>query len=356
MRWEKFADMPVKVKVPHAVVVGGKKIFVASQGEELSQIFQYHSDRREWSTVPASPRDAWSYSLGQLSGELLMVGGYTNMQGVPMVGNYVFSFNAELQKWEELSPMPTARASACVANTSSALIVAGGYILNVEQIDRLGDSGSLEGVDSDTEDDGSEASVFSTAVEVYSAETAQWSVADALPSPCYRTSAIIISNTCYLMGMVFEERPTGTVLHAPVSSLLRKAVPITQRSANALPPGSGTSVWKRLGINPFGVIGFAAANLGGILLAHGGADQYRDADAASDDDDDDDFSTVLLHAYSPAKECWTRVQSSGDLPAIEMDVLSFALASFGAVELPGHGLLVIGYVGDKAVMYLGSVV
>lgn len=361
MWWRKFAELPMKVKVPHAVAVGGRKIFVASQGEELSQIFQYHTDKCEWSVVPHTPREMWSFSLGQLSGQLLTVGGYRNMRGKPTVGNNVYSFNDESRKWKELSPLPTARASACVISTSSAVIVAGGYILHAQELERLGKISRTEGLDSDTDDDSDderEAGMFSAAVEVYSAETTQWSVADSLPSPSYRTSGVVVADTCYLMAMIFEERGRSIVLHAPVASLIRKAVPRTKKSksARASQSDSSATVWKHLGILPFGVIGFTAANVGGILFAHGGADLYSEVGESEegDIDEDDGFSTVLMHSYSPSKECWIRVPSSGDMPKIKMDVLSFTLAAYSAVELAGKGLLTVGFDGDKALIYLGS--
>ena len=361
--WKRYTELPIKARVPQVVVIA-EKIYMVSHEQEASQIFCYHPARCKWSTLPPYPMDVWSFSLGQLSGELLMVGGYSNGEDDESAGavGTICCFREELQKWDELHPMPTGRANASIVSTPSVLIVAGGHIVDLQ-----------------SDEEATEA-ILCTAVEVYQTDTLQWSTTDPLPAPAFRISAIIISNTFYFMGLLSEDTPTVTVLGAPVSSLIKNAVCVsdTHQSASASPRAGTTSVWKKFGNLPSALTGCTATTLGGVLLGYGGTieresrveDESRVEEdgtavshAVTDDSDEDSddseggFSPVMMHAYSPATESWVRVHALGDAPQIdEMDLLGFMLSSFNAVEMSGNRLLAIGYAGDKAVMYVGVAV
>ena len=288
--------------------MGGGRTFII---DNSYLVFQYDPASDEWTTLP--PCLASGIGLGQLSGELLTLGGWTH-NGV--ISKRVYRYKPESQKWEEfLKPMPTARAGLTVISAQSALIACGG-VTYVSDDKFRGDC---------------------TAVEVYTTETSQWHTTDPLPVPCWLMSSATIADTAYLLGGVTtDQKPTSTVLYAPVASLIQRATSRPQQSASAARPDSISSAWKTLRDTP--LVASAAASLGGILLAIGGCDH-----------DDQDKTLPAVHVYSPATSAWVRV-GSGDLP----EPRYFCTA----VELSANRVLVIeGQNENMDVMntvYIGS--
>ena len=257
-------------------------------------VCQYNPASDEWTTLPSCT--VKYFGLGQLSGELLTVGGVTRDRTIT---KKVYQYKADSQQWEKfLHPMPTARYYPTIISTQSALVTCGGAT------DVIGGKG-----------------VPCTTVEVYTTETSQWHTTDPLPVPCVVMSSATVTNTSYLLGGVTTDyEPTKTVLYAPVASLIQRATSHPQQSASAARPDSTSSAWKTLRDTPLKES--AAAGLGGMFLAVGGTD-----------DQDDTLLACAVHVYSPATSTWIRVQS-GDLP--EPRYYSTA------VELAGNRLLVVG--------------
>ena len=251
-------------------------------------VCQYNPASDEWTTLPPCP--VRRFGLGQLSGELLTVGGLAR----DSITKKVYHYKPESQQWEEfLQPMPTARYFPTVISAQLTLTACGG-------------STRTRGVPC-------------TAVEVYTTETSQWHTTDPLPVPCVVMSSATINNTAYLLGGVTtDNKPTETVPYAPVASLIQRATSRPQQSASVARPDSTSSAWKTLRDTP--LVRSAAASLGGMLLAVGGNDDQRDTLSA-------------VHVYSPATSTWIRVQS-GDL--------SEPRYYCTAVELAGNRLLVVG--------------
>ena len=274
--------------VGERVCVGGG-ITYSDDDEYL--VFQYDPARDEWTILPPGP--VRYFGLGQLSGELLTVGGVDQWE---VITKKVYHYKPESQRWEEfLQPMPTARAFLAVISTQSALIACGGA--------------------TDITSDGKP--VPCSTVEVFTTETSQWYTTDPLPVPCYCMSSATINDTGYLLGGVTTANNlTSTVLYAPVASLIHRATSHPQQSASAARPDSTSSAWKTLRDTP--LVGFAAASLGGMLLAVGG--EYGEMKTA-------------VHVYSPATSTWIRVKS-GDLPEPRFYCT--------AVELSANRLLVVG--------------
>ena len=260
-----------------------------STDDDLFLVFQYNPASDGWTTLP--PHPVVFFGLGQLSGELLTVGG---LASDATVTKKVYHYKPVTQQWEEfLQPVPTARYQLTVIGTQSALTVCGG----------------------NTEISGGPC----TTVEVYTTETSQWHTTDPLPVPCWGMSSATINNTVYLLGGLSTVRkPTKTVLYAPVASLIQRATSHPQQSASTARPDSTSSAWKTLRDTQLELP--AVASLGGMLLAIGGID-----------DRDDILSAVYV--YSPATCNWIRVQS-GDLPEPRF--------SCTAVELAGNRLLFVG--------------
>ena len=274
---------------PHAVVVG-ERVCVGGgdtdSEEENFLVCQYDPASDEWTTLPTCP--VCNFGLGQLSGELLTVGGA--IQGTPT--GKVYRYKPESQEWEEfLQPMPTARVLHTVISAPSALIACGGLGVTWEPV---------------------------STVEVYTTETSQWHTTDPLPFPCYMMSSATINNTAYLLGGLTIDssvQPTQAVMYASIDSLIQIATSHSQQSAG---PDSTSSAWKTLRDTP--LERSAAASLGGTLLAVGGRD-------------DDSEALPAVHLHCSTTSTWIRVES-GDLPQPQYGCT--------AVELPGNRLLVIG--------------
>ena len=282
----------------------------STDGEDYyNLVFQYDPASDEWTTLPPCPVDY--FGLGQLSGELLTVGGLTHYMNC--VTNKVYRYKPESQEWEEfLQPMPTARDSLTVFSAQSALIACGG----------------LTDI-SDSKD------VACTTVEVYTTLTSQWYTADPLPVPCMMMSSATINNTAYLLGgLTTDDKIIQTVLYAPLASLIQRATSHPQQSASAARPDSTSSAWKTLQDTPLWLS--TAASLGGMLLAVGGQNYQDDTHQA-------------VHVYSPATSTWIQVES-------KYPPRSRSLCT--AVELSANRLLVVGGRNQDATsmksVFLGS--
>ena len=300
LHWRKVANLPAGMGRPQVVVVG-EMVYVGGGRTYITDnsflVFQYNPASDEWTTL--LPCRVSGIGLGQLSGELLTVGGWTQ-DGV--ISNKVYHYKPESQEWEEfLQPMPTARAGLTVISAPSALIACGG-VTNVSDDEFRGDS---------------------TAVEVYTIEAAQWHTTDPLPIPCWLMTSATINDTGYLLGGVTtDQKPTKTVLYAPVASLIQRATSHPQQSASAARPDSTSSAWKTLRDTP--LVASAAASLGGTLLAVGGCDDH-----------DQDKTLPAVHVYSPATSTWIRVES-GDLPGPRYFCTSVELSGNRVLVIEGH--------------------
>ena len=277
-------------------VVVGENVYVgggdADNHDDDYLVFHYNPARDTWTTLPSC--SARLFGLGQLSGELLTVGGATADR---TISNKVYRYKAEGQTWEEfLQPMPTPRADLSVISTQTALIACGGV----------------------TDFRGGKP-VLCTTVEVFAMETSQWHVTDPLPIPCMTMSSTIISNTGYLLGGVTTDmKSTKTVLYAPIASLIQKAISQRKKASSVARQNSTSSAWMTFRDTP--LVKSVATNSGGLLLAIGGRD--------------DQYETLpAVHIYSPATSSWIRIES-GDLP--EPQCWSAVAA------LPANRLLVVG--------------
>ena len=127
LQWKKYADIPVGMARPQAVLVR-EKVYVGGGicgGADKYLVFQYNPFRDEWSRL--SPHSLRCFAMAHFKENLVTVGGKTNFD---IVGK-VYRFKEESQKWEEfLKPMPTTRFWLSVAATQSAIIASGGSIGN----------------------------------------------------------------------------------------------------------------------------------------------------------------------------------------------------------------------------------
>ena len=157
------------MEIAQAVVIRGI-VYVgggyARSDDDEYLIQQYSPTDDRWSTLPPAPV-RW-FGMGELNGQLVIVGGKTRENGV--TGNVIsFDSFAWFRKWKEsIPPMPTARHSPAVF---SCLTVVGGS-------DQYGTRMS--------------------AVEVFIPHTSQWHIATPAPSPLSHLTTTVIQNKCFL--------------------------------------------------------------------------------------------------------------------------------------------------------------
>ena len=135
---------------------------------EDEYLIQYYSPTDErWLTLHLAPL-SW-FGMGELNGELVIVGGWTTKADVT---GKVYTLNSSTQKWvESIPPMPTARLSPAVISQLSCLTVVGGRNKNYHNL-------------------------FD--VEIFIPYTSQWHKTSPAPSPFCNVTTNIINNKCFL--------------------------------------------------------------------------------------------------------------------------------------------------------------
>ena len=131
-------------------------------------IQQYSPTDDRWYTLPPAP--VYYFGMGDLNGQLVIVGGWTRYSDVT---GKVHTLNSSTQKWvESIAPMPTARDSPAVLSQTSCLTVVGG-------IDQHGTNLSD--------------------VEIFMPHTSQWhKTTSPAPSPVYNMTTTVIHNKCFI--------------------------------------------------------------------------------------------------------------------------------------------------------------
>ena len=174
MKWQKCRDIPTDTSCAQAVVIRGI-VYVGGgdtcrwNDDDKYLIQQYSPTNDKWSTLPPAP--VRYFGMGELNGQLVIVGGKTR-EGV--VTGKVLSLGgfAWFRKWKEsIPPMPTACHSPAVFSQPSCLTVVGGR-------DQLRTSLS--------------------AVKVFIPHTSEWHIASPAPSPLSRMATTVIQNKCFL--------------------------------------------------------------------------------------------------------------------------------------------------------------
>ena len=244
----------------------------------------YHPSEDSWSTLPPLP--VGRFGLGQVSGQLVAVGGRKKSDTEQNKNVYTFDERSK-KKWENTIPsMLTARTSPNVLSVQSALLVAGGV---------------------------SSSGVYKPVVEIFKPDTSQWYTTDSLPIACQEISLAVVGNTCYALGRYKHPSYLNQALYASVDDLLRNARPADQAT-----PSHTRSAWKTLPDTP--TYGPTATVLAGQLFAVGG---YTTSEGGA--------SRTEIYMYSSSTDTWIYVS---DLPALHS---SSAVAVLSPAEI-----LVIG--------------
>ena len=132
------------------------------------RIQQYSPTDDRWSTLPPAP--VRYFGMGELNGQLVIVGGRTRQDDVT---GKVHTLNSSTQKWvKSIAPMPTARDSPAVLSQPSCLTVVGGREQHGTKL---------------------------TDVEVFMPHTFQWhKTTSPAPSPLYNMTTTVIDNKCFI--------------------------------------------------------------------------------------------------------------------------------------------------------------
>ena len=162
--------MPSSMSSAQAVVVG-TAVYVGGgetlPGTQSYTVLEFIPAEDKWSTLPPAP--VRLFGLGELNGQLVIVGGKTR-QGV--VTRKVHSFDKSSKKWKEsIPPMPTARYNAAVFSQPSCLTVVGGRDQHEKEL---------------------------SDVEVFVPQTSQWYKTLPSPSPLSLVTTTVIHNKCFL--------------------------------------------------------------------------------------------------------------------------------------------------------------
>ncbi len=217
-------------------------------------VYCYDSPKNVWSPLPILP--VRRFGLGEVNGELVVVGGMDSSSSVSKVVHVFRRMN-----WEQtiIPPMLTARNWPAVVSLSTHLVVAGG----------LG----------------------SDNVEIYNIIDSQWSETDGLPYACYDHLGIVYNNTVYLMWG-FDGPNLKKVCAAQVDKLI---------SADRQDDGSANkvdSVWNTISDTPS--YRPSPVTISNTLFAVGGEDSKEGK------------ATQRIYAYSSSMDSWLYV---GDLPS-----------------------------------------
>ena len=254
LKWQKYRDIPKGTSHAQAVVIRG---IVHVGGGSTSSfddgylIQQYSPTDDRWSTLPPAP--VCLFGMGELNGQLVIVGGKTRQRDVT---GKVHTLNSSTQKWvESIAPMPTARSRPAVYSKPSCLTVVGGE----DQVDT-----SLSDV------------------EIFMPHTSQWHKASPAPSPLYIMTTTVINNKCFIA--VYGS-----------TKVYQLCVSLQQSTTGSSNTPQVITEWTNLCDLPHIRCGLGSIN--GCLLAVGGGDVFKP------------ITTIL--GFSPITNTWKTV---GELP------------------------------------------
>ena len=147
------------------VYVGGGFTRSADDGYLIQQ---YSPTDDAWYTLPPAP--VCLFAMGDLNGQLVIVGGKTGQDDVT---GKVHSLNSSTQKWvESIAPMSTARSKPAVFSQPSCLTVVGGADQRGKHL---------------------------SDVEIFMPHTSQWhKTTSPAPSPLYNMTTTVINNKCFI--------------------------------------------------------------------------------------------------------------------------------------------------------------
>ena len=141
---------------------------VTGSDDDSYLIQKYSPTDDMWYTLPPAP--VFWFGMGELNGQLVIVGGRTRQHDVTRKAH---TLNSSTQKWvESITPMLTARFRPAVFSLPSCLTVVGGE-------DQHG--------------------THLSDVEIFMPHTSQWhKMTSPAPSPLYNMATTVINNKCFI--------------------------------------------------------------------------------------------------------------------------------------------------------------
>lgn len=177
-QWEAITSMPKGSERGAAAmgVIDGKIYLAGGLGDgALASFSSYDPALDTWNTNLPSLPNARDHLMGAVvGGRLYAIGGRSS--SIDSVVSEVFSYSPESNRWEEHTPMPTARAGAASGVVNGQIIVVGGE----------GNPGEPSGVFAQTES--------------YDPIANRWEVLQDMPIPRHGMGAAGIGNTLYIPG------------------------------------------------------------------------------------------------------------------------------------------------------------
>ena len=281
IKWTKCTDLPLGMFQAQSIVIGNK-VYVGGgntgDSETDALVFEYSPSEDKWNILPPAPITL--FGLGQLLGELVIVGGKVQQN----VYNCVYVFDRFTRRWKDsLPPLSTARYVPTCVSLSYALLVCGGL---------------------------SDDNKVLSSIEMIDCDNFEWQVAGYLSRPstlCY-TSAVVIQDFLYFLGGYKNSTANSVTNSAHTASLTHLTSPA----------GISPYVWKSLPPTPH--YQSTAASLGSCILAIGGTGMPYMLPVHNS-----------IYAYSQNSESWIKI---GDLP--------YAGCHMTVTTLPSGELLVFG--------------
>ena len=294
LNWKQCADLPTEMSEGQATLVGGKVYYGGGAGANSHNAFSVHCydpSQDKWTTLP--PLSVWYYSLGQINGKLVAIGGVKDKMF--RRSHEIYTYDEKSQYWKKTTvaeSKPVARDCMAVLSLQSTLIVAGGEVT---------------------------LRIATDVVEIFRADTSQWYKTDPLPVACCSLSMVAIGNTCLALGGYKHPLNLNQALYASVDDLLGNTVPANQTTHSG--SSDTQSAWKMLPNTP--TYQPTAAVLAGNLLAIGGWTTPRE-----------EASTWRkeVYMYSPSTNSWIYVS---DLPAPRSDCAVAVLSSTEILVIGG---------------------
>ncbi len=261
IEWRQCADLPVGMFQAAATYLNGR-VYVGGGNTECDHtahiVYEYDPCSDDWRALP--PASTTLFGLGQLDGELVLVGGRSGV----CVSDLVLVFNPITQRWKlSLPPLHSPRYSATCLSPEGALVVFGGL---------------------------SQAGTVNTSIEILQPDQFAWTVVGCLPrsaSLCY-PSATKLHDSFFLLGGYTSDTACS------VSCSTHSITAETLLKSEGLAP----YIWQNLPKAPHHQA--TAGSLHGHLLSMGGCTQP--------------YSTPVhnsVYALSPSHTSWEYI---GELP------------------------------------------
>ena len=273
------------------------KVYLGLAKKDEHDVYCYDTSKNEWSVLP--PLDVRLFSLGQIQGRLVAVGGAKARPSRERT-NEVRTFVENAGKWKKTyASMPTARSSTVVLSLESLLIVVGGFVYSDES---------------------------SFAVELFKTSDLQWYICRSsanLPFSSVNASGVLMNANVYMMSGIRIGVDHNNVAYVSVDDLICHAVPANIHSQKHHiidnSKHQSVSLWKMLPETP--VNKAAISMLNGSLIAIGGEEGV-----------DSKNGTSSIHIYSPLINSWINV---GSLPGPRLTTTVSVLSPMEIIMIGG---------------------